>query len=266
MNTTVSNKSRQQERQIKDILHFRTDISPFLVHLTRDPDPMLDLFNSKVRAEDVLKKIIEEKQLLPGSHEISDARFGMETREMAEEDKIKYFGSICFTETPLDEIHCLLDITKRSVNLSPYGLVFLKEKAISKGVQPVFYINNSQGDKDSLVQALCTLIYTSPDEAAHILPLVAIFGKKLHPKGARREVHGEVDFTWEREWRYVPSNGPYQFSEDEIFIGLCPEDKIEEFEKRWPPIEFIDPTKNIKWHATKLINARKRLKIKYSVV
>jgi hypothetical protein len=97
------------------------------------------------------------------------------------------------------------------------------------------------------------------------LPLVAIFGKKITPPGAFA-AEGEVDFRWEREWRYVPINGPYQLVEDEIFMGLCPHNEIQRFERLWPPIKFIDPTRNKKWYATKLINARQRLNLKHSVV
>ena len=39
-----------------------------------------------------------------------------------------YFSAVCFTETPLNEIYSLLEISRRRVNLKPYGLVFLKEK------------------------------------------------------------------------------------------------------------------------------------------
>jgi hypothetical protein len=49
-------------------------------------------------------------------------------------------------------------------------------------------------------------------------------------------------------------------------MGLCPHDEIRKFERLWAPIEFIDPTRNMKWYAEKLIRARQRLDLKYSVV
>src|SRR5258708_35500092 len=137
---------------------------------------------------------------------------------MTENDKKKYFGAICFTETPLNETHCLLEVSKRQIQLQPYGLVFLKSVAIAQGVEPVLYFNNTQGDKDSAIKALCDLKNNNPDAAAHILPLIAIFGKKLRPPGASIQ-RGEVDFTWEREWRYVPINGYYVFKRNGIFFG-----------------------------------------------
>lgn len=244
-------------RNIEDILHFRGDISPFLVHLTRD--------TSGMNAGEVLTKIIDEEQLIAGSGRISDARFAINTSKMSEEDRKKYFGAVCFTETPLNEIHCLLEISRRSVNLRPYGLVLMKDKAAARGVEPVFYVNNMENDKREILKALCSLMTSAPDAAARILPLVAIFGKKIQPPGASTS-GGEVDFRWEREWRYAPIKGAYQLLEEEIFMGLCPHDEIGEFERLWRPIEFIDPTKNMKWYATKLVNARQRLNLKYSVV
>jgi hypothetical protein len=151
-------------RNIEDILYFRSDISPFLVHLTRGVVGGMD-------AGEVLTKIINEKQLVAGSGKISDARFAINTSRMTEEDKKKYFGAICFTETPLNEIHCLLEIRKRTVNLKPYGLVLLKDLAVAHGVEPVFYINNKNDDKREHIKALCSLISSASDTAAHILPL-----------------------------------------------------------------------------------------------
>jgi hypothetical protein len=196
---------------------------------------------------------------------VSDARFGMYTSRMDKDERRKYFGAICFTETPISEIHSLLDIERRVVNLEPYGLVFLKDRCIARGVDPVIYINNSNGTKDKSIRALCSLIKKRPDAAAHLLPLVALFGQKLTPPGSV-EVKGTVDFRWEREWRFVPAQGPFRFSSEDVFIGLCPHERIEEFEKLWHEVEFIDPTKNMKWYATKLLRARKRTDLKYSVV
>ncbi len=52
----------------------------------------------------------------------------------------------------------------------------------------------------------------------------------------------------------------------DVFIGLCPDAEIARFEQALPGIGFIDPTRNMKWYATKLIQARQRCDIKVSVV
>ena len=126
-------------------------------------------------AKDALIKIINDKGLVCGPGEVSDARIHAK-RGLSSDERKRFFSAVCFTETPLDEIHCLLDIMGRRVNLQPYGLVLLKEAAIVNGVEPVWYLNNTQGDKDPAVKALCWLIEQNPDAAAQVLPLVSIFG------------------------------------------------------------------------------------------
>jgi hypothetical protein len=55
-------------------------------------------------------------------------------------------------------------------------------------------------------------------------------------------------------------------TEEDIFVGICPHEEIERFEKMFKKINFIDPRRNMKWYATQLINARCRLDLKFSVV
>jgi hypothetical protein len=244
-------------RSIDDILLFREDISPFLVHLTRD--------YSGRTAKQALELIIQTKQLKAGEPEVSDARFGLKTTGMHSQDKIRFFGAVCLTETPINEIHCLLEISGRKVNLKPYGLVFLKSQLQQRGIAPVNYINNEAGDGDVIMPALASLIQTHEAAAAKLLPLISVFGKKLTAPSAPPQ-EGRVDFLWEREWRFPYSNGPLAFSNNDVFVGVCPHEEIEEFENSMPNIGFIDPTRNMKWYATKLIAARQRLNLKNSVV
>ena len=244
-------------RDIKHILRFRSDISPFLVHLTRR--------HNSDGLQERLELIVRDKSLVVGDTEVSDVRFGGNTIEMEAEDRKRFFGAVCFTETPLNEIHCLLEIAYRQVNLEPYGLVFLKEQLQKRGVAPVLYLNNECGDQDPVVRALFGLIETDPEAAEKLLPLVSVFGKKLQPPGARPQ-EGTLDFIWEREWRFPAASGTLDFSETDVFIGLCPEDNISYFERLLPGIGFVDPRMNMKWHATKLIEARQRLDLKHSVV
>ena len=75
-----------------------------------------------------------------------------------------------------------------------------------------------------------------------------------------------MDFRWEREWRYGSAKGIYELKAEEVFVGLCPDSYIDDFQSLWPEIEFIDPRKPKTWYAAKLIRARQRLKMKHSVV
>jgi hypothetical protein len=266
--------NKKNQRSIDDILLFREDISPFLVHLTRD---MLD-DNNKVKesAKTTLKKIISKKRLEIGNPRVSDARFGLSWNKLlkgygwkdcilSEEEMVSFFSAICFTETPINEIHCLLEISRRQVQLKPYGLVFLKERLQKQGVSPVLYLNNEKDDKDKVFQAICSLIRAYPREAAEFLPLIAVFGNRITAPNADKQ-HGHVDFRWEREWRLPASQSPLSFDADDVFIGLCPHTEIEEMESLFPSVGFIDPTRNMKWYASKLIDSRKRCELKHSVV
>lgn len=133
-------------RDVEKVLQLKNDISPFLVHLTRDTDP-------RHSAKDNLKSILKSKKLKYGNNPISDAKFRYPLGQLTPKKKLLYFSAVSFTETPVGEIHNLLEISKRRINLQPYGLVFLKERLKSKGVSPVVYINNMKGDQNATVEA-----------------------------------------------------------------------------------------------------------------
>jgi len=244
-------------RGIQDILCFRSDISPFLIHLTRG--------NEIGTAVENLTSILEYHFLISLGNPISDARFAVSLRNTTHTDKVNLFSAVSFSETPLNEIHCLLEISSREVNLEPYGVVFLKDNLKRKGVSPVIYINNERGDKDSVVRALATLRNSHPDAARQLLPLISVFGRRLRPVGGTY-LDRPVDFTWEREWRYAAASGLFNFEVADVFLGLCPHEQISNFERQFAPISFIDPQRNVKWYAKKLVRARQRLGLKYSVV
>lgn len=183
-------------RNIDHLLHFRADISPFLVHLTRKYDQDTPKKN--------LELILSSEFLIARGEPISDARFAVPKSEASD---LELFGAISFSETPIAEIHTLFEISARQVKLEPYGLVFLKERLRARGVSPVIYINNERADQDQVVRALATLRTTHRKAATQILPLISVFGQKLRPFGGTPQP-GRVDFTWEREWRY-PSPDNY---------------------------------------------------------
>ena len=238
-------------RDVSKVLLFRNDLSPFLVHLTRD-------IVGERTAKESLSNILRERTLKCGTSTISDARFGVPPGQV--ETNKSCFCAISLTETPLGEVHNLLEIEGRDNDLSQYGLVLLKDKMKKKGVSPVVYINNMKGDKDETIQALCSLIESNRTAAKKILPYIAIFGKKLNPVGGTPQ-SGSIDFIWEREWRYASRSGALKFRETDLFIGLCPHNEIESFESQFPWLGFIDPQRNMKWYSEKLVAARKRSKL-----
>ncbi len=197
---------------------------------------------------------------------MSTARFGGFTTRLTDEEQKYLFTAVCFTETPVNEVHSLLEIRYRQVNLEPFGLVFLKQRLQERGVAPVIYLNNEQGDQDVVAQALFSLRDSHPVAASLLLPLVSVFGKKIKPPGTDAPPDGSLDWRWEREWRYPYMRGSLRFDAHDVFVGLCPHDRVLEFEALFHPVGFIDPTRNMKWYATKLIEARQRLDLKHSVV
>ncbi|MCH7690947.1 MAG: hypothetical protein IIA17_07890 [candidate division Zixibacteria bacterium] len=144
--------------------------------------------------------------------------------------------------------------------------MFIREKFQKKGVSPVIYINNEKGDKDNLLSALCRLNINNLNEAKQILPLISAFGKPINPLGGTVAGINRLDFTWEREWRYPKASGDLSFKKSDVFVGICPHDEIPRFESLWTGIGFVDPTRNLKWYAKKLIAARQKFDLKFSVI
>lgn len=240
-------------RKIDDILHFRNDISPFLTHLTRD----------KGR----LDSILNDSFLKSSNGFVSSIVYGLDWGDLGEEER-KIFQAVCFTETPLGEINSLIEIRNRQVNLSNYGLVFIKDRLKRKGVSPVFYLNNDAEDHTDTLVELQKMIKENPNVAKKILPLFTHFGSGDKGELQRR------DFTWEREWRFPAYRGNFTFEPADIFIGLCPDENIDNYEAEFgekfilneTPLKFIDPLKPNRWYATKLVQSRKRIGSEYSVV
>jgi hypothetical protein len=247
-------------RNIDDIMNFRTDISPFLVHLTKD--------YGGHSAKENLKSILRTGEIRASNSEISDVRFGGDNLNLPDVSSRTALKSVCFTETPLEQIHCLLNIEGRAVNLTPYGLLFLKDKCIEKGVNPVIYINNYNQQNNDTFYELFNLINDPQYQnvVKNLLPLASVFSTMVKPPNAVYWIPREVDFTWEREWRLPAYRSPFRFDKDQdVFVGLCPHEDIEEFEREFR-IKFVDPLRNPLWYATKLVELRRIKGLTNSVV
>jgi len=265
-------------RTIDEILHFRKDISPFLVHLTRNASDG-EFWLPEGTAKERLTKIIQEKRLAQTTAWVSRVALVNNSPEvLPRPSTCRFFSAVCFTETPLDQVQCLLNIEGRRVDLQPYGLVFLKARLRQRHVSPVLYLNNDTGDVEGILEAFLDMCQTRPEAAEKIAPLVDFFGQTIERGISQTSLVGQYDFSWEREWRLPSCFGDFAFDASDAFIGLCPEAEIDEFEDLFARVfgdlpgvpegrlQFIDPQRPLQWFARKLIKARQRMDLPYSVV
>jgi hypothetical protein len=228
-------RSTDMALQIREVLNRRSDLSTFVVHLTRSRD--------NVSARDRLAGILEERRIKA----FTPMGWAAEQDDPLEPAK-QTQRVVCFSETPLEHIYSLVaDIEGRQIQLEPYGVAFTKLAARRIGINPIWYIDKTPGQLDSWalanaidsVKAAAILsgdFHSQP--AARLLPLIEQMG--TWPQRQK-------EFWWEREWRHVgevvlPLVG---------CLFLCPEDEIEQLvparenepahEWNRRKREFIDP-------------------------
>jgi Putative abortive phage resistance protein AbiGi, antitoxin len=210
---------------IEELLHRRTDLSTFLVHFTRS-------YNRR-SARNNLVSILRDRRI--------EARnvYGMADQlvrrfpAMAEDQK-----TVCFTETPLEHAWMMCrNIEGRSVQFNGHGIAFTKTFARRRGVNPVWYLDQTRGHNwltspvrgllDRAVEDATPPRATTPDierlAAAPILRLTPFIEQMGNPSGTRKE------FWWEREWRHV---GDLSFSTDDIVVVFAPEDEHDDLRAR----------------------------------
>jgi hypothetical protein len=199
---------------IQEILHRRTDLSTFLVHLTRGHDGV----SAKKRLED----IDEDRELIAGSPMGWADKQDDRNNETRRSQRV-----VCFSETPLEHSWALAaEIDGRQVPLEGYGVALPKYRARQLGVNPVWYVEMTPGRDwkiaDSLNKPRDEAIATGDflhQPAARLFPFVEPMG--VWPDRTR-------EFWWEREWRHV---GTLNFRQSGASF-LCPEEEIEDFVPR----------------------------------
>lgn len=212
---------------IREILHRRTDLSTFVVHLARSTE--------ESSALQVLAEIASSHQLL------AKRAFGW-----ARDHDDGSQRCVCFSETPLEHIHLLLGsmVPAREVVMEPYGVAFPKMLARSIGINPVWYVDKTPGRDWKLSQALDALTRWTADAAATSgTPFGNYYFAHISPffefMGTWPTTGGQKEFWWEREWRHVGD----LFVREPGVIWLCPEDEVDDLrELSGRPIEpWIDP-------------------------
>ncbi len=237
------NKRKGSTVNITQLLSRRSDLSGFIVHLTRRGDDRIPPARN-------LKSILKQR--------IIEARspFGPAAQELGSRQRLDLDSQRCvsFSETPLEHLHCLTQrIAKRRFSLSSFGLAFTKMTARKLGVNPVWYVDITPGH-DWLMNPINELIKSelkSPKKfrgspLAQVTPFIEQMGSGLGRSG-----YGyRKEFWWEREWRY---RGDFSFALDNVALGLAPERQIEKFgsfsEKLGRRIPFVDP----KWSLERMV-------------
>lgn len=211
--------------EIRSILHRRTDLSTFVVHLTRRRMP-------NYGPQDALVDIARSGRL--------EARTALGWAKLQDDrnDPTKQSQRVvCFSETPLEHINLMCGpIQGRSCEMEPYGVALTKLKARKLGINPVWYIDMTTGTGDShewhLARSLDWLRDRMIDSAAaegrnfhetlpaRLFPFIEQMG--TWPNRTPKE------FWWEREWRHA---GHLQIPETGA-IWLCPETEIDQINAR----------------------------------
>jgi hypothetical protein len=228
-------------QSIQEVLNRRTDLSTFVVHLTRDREESAD---TDTAAEN-LASIIRERRLraltpMGWAKALDDPNDSSRQSQRV----------VAFSETPLEQVYSLFaEIEGRSINLRPYGLVLTKIIARMLGVNPVWYVDmTTRGGRDwEEARALDALresaveagdFHTSP--VAKVLPYFEWMG--TWPSNKK-------EFWWEREWRHRGDLDLTQYQNR--IIWLCPEAEHDAFSglvrAAWPeeltrPPTFLDPS------------------------
>lgn len=198
--------------KIVDLLNRRSDLSTFVVHLTRDYEG--------TAAKENLRSILSDLSIR--------ARSSMGWMRGLSAKSKENMRVVCFSETPLEHVYTLFaEIPGRRVNLSSYGIAFTKMAARLNDANPIWYVDMTPGRSGGWVIAKALDRLRDDAElapggfdshpASRILPFVEQMGSW---PGSKKE------FWWEREWRHL---GDFTFRKSDVAVVLCPETDIPEF-------------------------------------
>lgn len=205
---------------IREVLNRRTDLSTFVVHLTKDGD---------ARARENLESIIRNRRI------IARTPMGWAKDEDEPSDPAKKSQRVVsFTETPLEHIYShVVEIEYRQEKFEPYGIAMTKLAARKLGINPIWYVDETPGhdwQEAEAIDALKKQAVESGDfhdqPAAKLLPF-------FEHMGTWPTTGGQKEFWWEREWR--KRGDVWLSSELSGCLVLCPEDELDHFE------EVLDP-------------------------
>jgi hypothetical protein len=202
---------------IERLLQRRSDLSSFLVHLTRGAD----MAEARGNLLSMAREWVIEARTAMGMAD--------ELQEYLEEHATQKV--VCFTETPLEHMWMMTEnIDSRQKHFAPYGLVFTRTSARRTSCNPVWYIDMTyRVGVDWLTKPVNNMVAAavadSKDADGRIIPerladhdifRVTPFFEQMGPtKDAMKE------FWWEREWRHV---GDYHFEPRHVVAFVAPEE------------------------------------------
>jgi len=229
--------------EIQDLLARRSDLSAFIVHLTRQTG---DGHSPRENLRNILKE-----QKIEARSAFGPAADKLQGKSIEDH---KSQNCVSFSETPLEHLYCLVQkIPKRQFRLSPYGVAFTKMKARQLGVNPVWYVDITPGH-DWLTKPINQLIESEMKRRKRFrnspLSKVAPFIEQMGSGMGKSGYGYRKEFWWEREWRH---RGDFHFSLHDVALGFAPEGSIGALQKLTAKvgrrIPFVDP----KWGMEKII-------------
>jgi hypothetical protein len=214
--------------KITDVLARRTDLSTFLVHLTRTT---ADGQSAKQNLISIIEEnVIEARSPFGAAVDLLDAA-GQSTATQR---------CACFTETPLEHVSLLTHTLDepRDIKFEPYGIAITRKQGRCLHVNPVWYLDMSPTGYDWLTNSVALIVkeaiargaYTD-SPMARLTPFMDWMG--VWPNGNRKE------FWWEREWRH-----PGHFFLPPTFIVLAPEADHQELDMI---VNHVSPAKCVRF-------------------
>lgn len=220
---------------IEQLLARRSDLSTFLVHLTRAKDSQSAL--------DALKGILREQML------IASSAFGMAVDKLTASNlATDSQKAVCFTETPLQNVSLLTEqIDGRNCQFEPYGIAIARKQGRRLGINPVWYLDITPGH-DWLTGPINGLIDEAIGGGAfedqHISKVAPYFEQMGTYRGSSDPwVRGyRKEFWWEREWRHVGN-----LSLPSRYIILCPSSAVAEIKEVVQDLDDFDAPSHVSY-------------------
>jgi hypothetical protein len=221
---------------IERLLHRRSDLSTFLVHLSRD------IPGGPTARENVLA-MLQSRSIQARSV------FGMAKSWATADPAVEATQRcVCFTETPLEQVWMMTrEINLRQVHLQPYGLAFTKRYGRQSGANPVWYMDITPGH-DWLTPPVDVLVElgrrgesrTLDSPAGDVTGAVVVGPApgdnpilKLTPfieqMGPTQGGQSKKEFWWEREWRKVGNFSFLSWNWSKLVAAFAPEADHERF-------------------------------------